>query len=183
VWPKAVSLTPERTEVFVHRPGEEEVSWFRGAPDLNIFLDDGEAVGPLLAVVQALIRSNMPTIIEQIDLRNIAESMDCWFTLEVGPPWTLRIEGVEHHLSVQWEEDGQTELHRIDHLRIVGKAKIDVAEIPLSHRRLGEVMYSYGEGSVGGRDALLLVTESEAGGQATIRVRPEAPKPPSSGDP
>jgi hypothetical protein len=50
-----------------------------------------------------------------------------------------------------------------------------VSEIPLKTGRLGElnVSFAYGEGTVGGRDALLVVTERDDDkGQLTIRVRP-----------
>jgi hypothetical protein len=42
----------------------------------------------------------------------------------------------------------------------------------LHHRRLGEVSYAYGEGTIGERPVLMVVSEGEGGGKATIRLRP-----------
>lgn len=41
-----------------------------------------------------------------------------------------------------------------------------------THKRLGEVAYSYGEGTLGGRPALLVVSEDHGGAKASIRLRP-----------
>ena len=60
-------------------------------------------------------------------------------------------------------------------IKAVGKGEIKVSKIPLTQGRLGDlkINFGYGEGKVGGRDALLVVTErDEGGGQMTIRFRP-----------
>ena len=171
-WPKTVALTPERVQVHVQRPGEDKVIWFRGEPDLGFVLEDGSEIGPLIDVLQGVMEANMPAIVDQLGLTDVSEDTDAWFTLQVGPPWTVPVEGVGRTVHVRWEGAEKPELHLVDHLLVVGKAHIDVTEFPLTHRRLGEVMYAYGEGKVGGRDTLLLITEGAAGGKATIRVRP-----------
>jgi hypothetical protein len=61
------------------------------------------------------------------------------------------------------------ELHRITHIRVVGRAHIDVAEVELSHHRLGEVLFSQGTSTIGGRKALLVATEDEEGGLLSLR--------------
>jgi hypothetical protein len=58
---------------------------------------------------------------------------------------------------------------------VKGKVEIKVSQVPLTQGRLGEVnvTFGYGEGKVGDRDALLVLTESEEGvTQLTMRVRP-----------
>jgi hypothetical protein len=57
----------------------------------------------------------------------------------------------------------------VEKVGIVGKAKILVAQVELSHRRLGEVMYAFGKGKVGEAPALIVATEDESGGKMTIR--------------
>jgi hypothetical protein len=61
---------------------------------------------------------------------------------------------------------------------VIGKGNIQVSEIPLRHGRLGEVsaLFSYGEGKVGDRDALIVASTTEGAelGKLTIRVRPES---------
>jgi hypothetical protein len=51
----------------------------------------------------------------------------------------------------------------------MGTAEIHGSNVSLTHRRLGHIMYAYGEGTVRGRKALLLFTEGEHGRKSTIR--------------
>jgi hypothetical protein len=45
-----------------------------------------------------------------------------------------------------------------------------VGKIPLSHRKLGDVAVSFGEGKLGDADALFVVTDSGSGSKGTIRL-------------
>lgn len=171
IWPKVLSLTPERGKVAVLPPGAEGAGWFHAPPDLDVFLDDGSEVGALMDVARALINANFPKVAEQIELGQIENDLSTAFVLEVGPGWRVKVDGEERRLCARYIEGNDVELHTIDRLQITGKAEIKVSEISLTHRRLGEVTYAYGEGSVGGQDALFLVTENKEGGKATIRFR------------
>lgn len=62
IWPKTVSLSPERVRVFVRRPGEENVVWFKALPDHVVYFEDGEEFGALIQVLQALIRTKSPRL-------------------------------------------------------------------------------------------------------------------------
>ena len=99
--------------------------------------------------------------------------------------WTFRIEPADGHKSNAANRWGTSDLYLVNadqhgyalgSITVVGKAEVRVSEVPMTLKRLGEinVEYAYGEGKVAGRDALLVVTEDEAGeGKLTIRVRPE----------
>jgi hypothetical protein len=43
----------------------------------------------------------------------------------------------------------------------------------LSHRRLGDVRYAYGQGSIAGKSSLVVVTEDDNGGTLSVRGDPE----------
>jgi hypothetical protein len=175
IWPKTVSLTPEGARIFVLVPGvggAMESKWFRSMPDHLIFRDDELALGTAIEVVGALIQGNMPSVIEQIDLANIAESQKSKFTFRAGPPWTIHDEaGVQHGLAVRFEEHGRVEFHEVQAIEVTGDAVIEVIELPLTHRRLGDVAYAFGEAVITDRPALVLITEGGDTGKITLRLR------------
>ena len=121
---------------------------------------------------KSVYTANARVIFEQIGLAEIAEDTLAPFVLQVGPPWTVMVEGEEHSFFARYDDADPHELHLIDRLVVTGTADIHVDVISLTHRKLGEVMYAFGEGKVAGRKALVVVTEGEGGGKATFRVRP-----------
>lgn len=171
LWPKTVAFTPEQLKVWVDQPGKG-VRWFLGPSDLQIFLDDGAELGQLLPVVHALYDANWPRMMDQIGLAHIEHDMDPFFHLQVGPPWTATKNQQTHRVCLRGDEEPHRgQLHPIEKIEVTGKAAIRVSEVPLSHHRLGEVMYAYGEGKVGDQDALLVATEDAEGGRITFRLR------------
>lgn len=55
---------------------------------------------------------------------------------------------------------------------MTGRMQMRVARVDMSQRRrLGDVIYAYGEGTVGGKRALVVLTEREDGGALTIKFR------------
>jgi hypothetical protein len=55
-----------------------------------------------------------------------------------------------------------------------GQVVVRGSEIPLHHKKLGDVAYSFGKAAVGERPALLVITEDAGGPKASIRLRPES---------
>jgi len=89
-----------------------------------------------------------------------------------GEELQLEIDGVRKTLYLL-NADGLG--YALGRIRAVGKGEIKVSKIPLKQGRLGDwqITFGYGEGKVGDRDALLVLTEKdEGGGQLTVRVRP-----------
>jgi hypothetical protein len=167
LWPKFVSLNPERAQVTVSRPEGEK--WFRAPHDLNLYLEDGSYITTLIEWFQGATRLSWDKIIEDIGLRDIAESMDRFFSLEMGNP-VLGQSGTRLPIFARDEDaEGGPEFHRVVRIRFVGQAHIEVAEFELSHHRLGDVAFAQGSSSIGGRPALLVATENDEGGQLSIR--------------
>ena len=173
IWPKTVAFTPQRARVWVRRPNGRVV-WFKAPADLWIYLNDGQELGTLHECVMAHINKAWPKIMEDIDLANIAEDRDEFFTLVVRP-WRVHVEDREVMLCAR-DETATTgpELHPIEKVEVVGRAVIEVREVELIHRRLGEIRYAYGESELGQKPALFVVSEDETGGQLTIRLRDAA---------
>jgi Restriction endonuclease len=172
IWPKIVSFTPERAQVTVERPDGEK--WFQAPADLWLFLEDGSALGNLLDFVRGSVHVSWERIMEDIGLRDIAETIDRFFTLEIGRP-TVNLNGNIVSLFARDEDaPGGPQLHHITHVRVVGKAHIEVVEVQLSHRRLGEVLYSQGSSTIGGRRALIVATEDEEGERLSLRIGEES---------
>ena len=53
-----------------------------------MFAEDGSHI-ELLPLVKALLEGNMRRTIEQVDLQNIAEDMNAFAVITVGPRWTI----------------------------------------------------------------------------------------------
>lgn len=171
LWPKVLELTPEKAKLWVEQP-DGETRWFMAPADLQIFLDDGHEMGVLVDVLHALYRSNWLRVTEQIGLANIAEDLERSFIMQVGPPWTAHQDGETRRVCLRGEDPPHVgELHPIEKIMLSGKAVITVSEVPLSHHRLGEVKYAYGEGKIAGQEALFVATEDSEEGKLTIRVR------------
>jgi hypothetical protein len=175
LWPKVLSLTPEKIGMRVLRRGDDPPYVAPELADFPVFLDDGYALGTLEGVVRSTITANIEKIFEQIGLRDIEDDLDRFFSLEIGPSWRVEVDGEKRSICVRVATD-PPELRPIDALQVLGRAEIRVSEIPLKHGRLGDVRYAYGEGSVlGADDSLVVVTEDEGGGKLTIRTPASGP--------
>ncbi|HYB38330.1 MAG TPA: hypothetical protein VEF72_23095 [Mycobacterium sp.] len=145
---------------------------------LRVFAEDGSSV-ELRQVTHALLEANWHRTIDQVQLADIAQDVDAYAVITVGPNWTVKLDGEQRSLYVERRLEGQTpELLLIDGMEVTAKAEIHVSEIPLHHRRLAEtdIHYAFGEGSIGGTPALIVATEGELGGKMSIRLNPKHKK-------
>lgn len=83
LWPKKISLTPIRAKLGVGIPGGE-IEWVHAGHDTRVFAEDGSYL-ELVTLTKELINGNMRRIVDQIDLRNIAEDKDAYAVIGVGP--------------------------------------------------------------------------------------------------
>ena len=70
-------------------------------------------------------------------------------------PWTVARTSDLYLRSTSSDAD---ELHEIQEIEFRGQAIINVCEIPLQYKRLGEITVAYGEGKLGDRPVLMVVT-------------------------
>lgn len=170
IWPKILSFTPTSFALKVEEPNGAVVN-FRATEDQLIVLDDGTEVANPIHVVRAFYDANFLRIAEEVGVRDAREDRE--FELHIGienPGQSATTSG----LFVRREfDDGRHELHRITNLLVKGNASIHVAEVQLTHARLGSIDSAYGEARIAERDALFVITEGEQGGKLTMRVRPK----------
>jgi hypothetical protein len=171
IWPKTVQLIPERCRIWVRPPGRADPVWFRAATDHGIFLEDGTHVGTVDEYIHARLKFSWPTILEQIDLANITENRDRFFSLTFEGPGAISIGDKKMHLYARFEQKSPTEFHPIEKAELQGHAVIRVNEAQLTHKRLGDVEFSYGETKLGDQNALVVVTEEADGPKLSLRMR------------
>jgi hypothetical protein len=117
-----------------------------------------------------LVDTRFPEIAEQIGLTNIAEDRDEPFTFRLKE--TLELDGITRELHLQQEHaDGRRELVKLVRLDITGQAAIRVGEVPLAHKRLGDARVAYGGGTLDGKQVVIVVSDSQAGSKASLRLR------------
>jgi hypothetical protein len=174
LWPKVVSFTVEEVGVNFTDEGVPTDGWGETAP--TVFVECG-VLGDLMEVTQRIYQANFPALVEQIELADRTEDSVELFTFVVEPPEgdeiQLEVDGVPKTLFLLNENGVGYSLRRI---RAVGKGEIKVSKIPLTRGRLGDwkVNFGYGEGKIGDRDALLVVSErdDDGDGRLTVRIRP-----------
>lgn len=168
IWPKLIHLTPQRAKVWVTRPDGSEV-WFKAVPDLRLFLEDGTVLPvALFEAVKAKINAQWEDVIEQIGLRDMADSFDGSFVLG-WRPFSAIVDGNEIRLYARNEDTNPPELHRIEAVQVNGKALIDVERVELAHLKFGDVRVAYGEMST--RPAIVVASSSPEGDAISLRLK------------
>jgi hypothetical protein len=169
IWPKLLALQLENVRITVQRPNDAE-GWFRAQPDNLLYLEDGTEVVAVMPYLQALIAKKFAAIAADIGLGTIREDQDKTFQLVLGGPHA-NIDGVRQPLFVRYELADPPEMHMVSSIEITGPAHIEVREVELQHRRLGDVNFSQGQTTFGDREALMVATEGEPGRKLSMRFR------------
>lgn len=172
LWPKVMTFQMQTFSVKFDDDDAPKDGWPAEHP--AVYADDSSRLADTIEeFVKPVYEKNFPGLMEQIGLAGIAEDEERQFILVLGN-LRPRVNGVERYACLLNDDE---RLYSLKSITVVGKGTIQVSEIPLKHGRLGEVraLFSYGEGKVGGRDALIVAstTEGDDLGKLTIRVRPE----------
>jgi hypothetical protein len=171
LWPKTVTFKPASARLWVRRPDGRMVT-FTVTGNLTMVLDD-DTEAELVDVIRDTIEHNVPSIVDQIRLADIAKNTESEFTIHAGGPVTVDVDGEPHGLFARWAKESEPELWRIEKIAVDGSARVHVDRIDLSHGRLGDVRYAYGQGSIAGTSSLVVVTEDDKGGRLSVRGDPE----------
>jgi hypothetical protein len=171
LWPKSLSLTPEAAKMTVRRP-DGTVLRIRDVPADGLLYADGEEFGTFWTLFQGVFADRMLDLHDMAGVAEITERTERWFTLVYGPPCRVEVGEELRQLYARWEETDPPEMHEVEQIEFHGKATIDVGEIPLHHKRLGDVSYAYGEGEGEVAGQAMLVVASGAAGQEKLTVRP-----------
>jgi pyruvate-formate lyase-activating enzyme len=86
------------------------------------------------------------------------------------PRWNLPDGSTRDEIYAQWQETDPPEMQLIEEVVVVADVAVsDVPTIEMTSRQLGDIAYSYGEATLGGKRALVVLTADERGGLITIR--------------
>lgn len=168
VFPKVLTMTAERIAGVAERPNGEMIHIDELSLQTRIFLETGNEIGTIDTEIQRRMDANFVQTAEEIGLPGIAGDVDAKFTMGM-PDWTATVDGEEIHACVKWEEVDPPEFHRIKEIQVGGFAEIRVAEIHLTHKKLGEIAMAYGTGMLGDDEILIVVTENENGNKVAMR--------------
>ena len=174
LWAKELTLKLERFRVAVRDPVRGDVIV---RVDLNhlVFLDNGSCWGSLRDAFADALERGWNEVVDQVGLAEIGSDVERPFVIEIVDPWMVQVDDQYRRLHLRYEDRGEPELHPIAGAQFAGKLVVHVRKFDLMHRKLPELdlAYAFGEAQILGGDAVVVVTESEAGGKMTFRVRPK----------
>jgi hypothetical protein len=172
IWPKVVSLTPQRGRVWVCRPDGKTV-WFKAPGDLLLFFANGDPFDFNLheSIVKKL-QAQMSEVAEQIGLGEIEESMDREFKV-VWQPFSVIIDGVEQRLHARFDDVQPPQLHPIESVETTGQAHIEVQRVELTHARLGDLRVAYGEVDLMGKSGVIVASDAAGEELLTLQLKGE----------
>lgn len=91
---------------------------------------------------------------------------------KLHPRWNLPGGTTADAIYARWEQPDPPELQLIEEVVVLADVAVgDVPTIEMTLRRLGDIAYSYGEATIGGERALIVITADETGGRLTLRPR------------
>jgi hypothetical protein len=170
-----INLVPEQAQIEARRP--DGTTWrFGPPPDAMLFFENGERF-PLdfAPTLSKKIHGGMRTIIDQINLRDIAQSLESRFVVELTP-FGVKIDDVEHRFFVRCETPTGAELHEIVCVKVRGKAKIDVHKVDLAHSKLGEVHVATGDFKLGDHSGSSHASQTHTGWTLALSRRRRSPE-------
>jgi hypothetical protein len=86
------------------------------------------------------------------------------------PRWNLPDGSVTDEIYAQWQETDPPEMQLIEEIVVLADVAVtDVPTIEMTSRQLGDIAYSYGETTLGGKRAVVVLTADETGGLITVR--------------
>lgn len=167
LWPKFVTLKAEKAQLLLRdADGKTRVVRDLGL-DTAICGESGEptiTLGEL--VVASAEQGHLLPLVE--DLRRLDHDAQLAFFARGDQPPQIRRDGVERSLYFQ---DGDRPAEwTVEKTQIEGLAVIEIGEIPLTHRRLGEIAFAYGTGRVGDQNLMAVLND----GKLTIRPAPSS---------
>jgi hypothetical protein len=165
IWPKAVALTVDELHVTAETLGGTVT---RKVPlDVALYRQDGTEACTPLAIFTRWFDVDFPAAAKMIGLTEFTEDVDQWFKGGGNPPWNVDGTTVAN-LYLHDHTGDEVEHHRLLSFEIAGRASIRVGEVALTHKRLGELEYAYGETIFDGQPTRFVASLGESGEQAAI---------------
>jgi hypothetical protein len=176
VYPKIISLDLLAGVTICRPPAGDEEAEFEPPVGVHVFYEDGDLFGTLQDIVASQFNQHFLDVTEEVDLANVIEDFEKNVTVDLGGPFVVNrtaddMPDRDVQLCLEPHADGVSlGLWPIQRAQIKCKMRIEVGEIPLSHKRLPRVSdgFSFGEGKVGNTDATFIVNETQAGAKGRM---------------
>jgi hypothetical protein len=173
VWPKGVSMTPDSCRMLVRKPDGTSLRVKDMAMDTNVY---GASESYLMTVAELFAKEFEDRFLdacEQMGLQEITEDLDRFFIFRIGEPGAAlrrRERGRLGPLSLRWEQSSPPEFHVIEVADFRGRAIINVSQFDFTFRRFGEHLVGHAAGCFAGREALMVLTETEQGRLMSLQL-------------
>jgi hypothetical protein len=166
LWPKQVTMTARQTQLLLRVSADETLIVRDVALDTMLCLDDRTPAVTLGDIVVAWAENGGLHPLVQ-EMSSMTEDTHQEFFARSEKPPAVRLDNRVQALF--FRANSEQQWYRVEKTQIEGDAAIEVGEIPLRHQRLGEVSFAYGEGTIGTRSALAVVTQD----RITVRTKTE----------
>jgi hypothetical protein len=161
-----LDLRVTSVRVWVEPTDTEAKEVILSPPDLDIFTESGELIGPMQTIVEGF-RHNVDygeVIFDAAENTKRFELSVDSPAIPAGDPAT------PHRLHVQKIEP-QLHLRRVEQIMIEGDARVRRSDFPLRYGQMQEVTYSWGNASFEGRPAVAVITKTPEGSStASVRI-------------
>jgi hypothetical protein len=168
LWPKFVTLTAESAQLLLRDVAGETRAINNLNLDAEMYGQRGEAITLGEFVVERARMGHFSELVET--MRRLDHAAQLTFYARDSLPPKVRLGGVERPLC--FRNGPASEEWIVETTAVGGVATVEIGEIPLTHRRLGEINFSYGTGQVGDRELMAVINN----GIITLRPAP----PPAS---
>jgi hypothetical protein len=177
IYPKVISLDLLDVVATCKSPTGNEEANFEPPAGVHVFCEgDGSQFGTITDIAASQFNQRFLEVAERVDLANVTHDLEKDITLTLGGPF----------LADRTSNDGTREaaklclnphankvnlgLWPIENIQIKGKMRIEVGEIPLSHKRIPQISegFSFGEGKVGNTNATFIVNETRGGSKGRM---------------
>lgn len=175
LWPKFVTLKAEHAQLLLR----DAAGTTRVVRDLNLDTAMHDESGePAITLGELVVASAQQGHLLPLvkNLRQLDHDAQLAFFARSDQPPTIRRDGVER--SLYFRDGDHPAEWTIEKTAIEGVAVVEIGEIPLTHRRLGELAFAYGTGRVGDQNLMAVVTD----GKLTIRPAPPSGREGGSGN-
>jgi len=164
---KAEEVTVELKHMVMtaHRPNGETLR-VRVPLNMNVYAADGRYITMLNLLFESERTADFANFHK--DITSPGGTLDA----NLHPPWTLPGGIVADEIYARWEKTDPPEMQLIQEIVVLADVAVeDVPTIEMTSRQLGDIAYSYGEATIHGERALVVITADETGGRLTVRPR------------
>jgi hypothetical protein len=160
-----VTLELQHMVMTARRPNGETTR-VRVPLNMNVYKADGRYITMLNLLFESERAANFA------DFHRDMSSPGGTLEANLHSRWSLPGGEVADEIYARWEQVDPPELQLIEEVVVLADVAVEqIPTIEMTARQLGDIAYSYGEATIAGEHALVVVTADETGGRLTMRPR------------